>query len=166
MRTEKNLEGILMAEKRRTMDELIIEAKLSGDTLNNATDFAKFLNDESILPDGKHGAITYNDKVICYMHVDGNKELPGPWTVWSDGDYSEDLFNYPLDEAEKEIIWANVNICGNCGAKCAPGSRKKIFGKQFDNLCGAVLAFNDPKGKTLECLKKILKSKKESLIGE
>ena len=150
-----------MAEKRKTMNELIKETNLNGDTLINANDFAQFLDEEGLLAGGEHGSITYNEKIICYMHMDGNNELPGPWTVWSDGDYTEDTPSLTLNTEEKDIVWANINICGDCGAKCAPGKTKSIFGRSFDNVCSAPLQFCDPQGETLICLKKILKAKKK-----
>ena len=153
-----------MSEKHKSMNELISEVNLSGDTLSNANDFASFLEREGMLAGGEHGSITYNDNILCYMHIDGNNDIPGPWTIWSDGDYSEDTPNLTLNAEEKDIVWANINICGNCGAKCAPGKTKSVFGKSFNNVCSAPLQFCDPQGKTLECLKKILRAKKESFI--
>ena len=150
-----------MSEKRKTMNELISEANLSGDTLANANDFARFLESEGMVAGGEHGAVTYNESTICYLHIDGKDEVPGPWTVWPDGDYSVNTPELSLSENQKEIAWANINICADCGCECAPGSTKDVFGKQFDNLCaGAVLAFCNPSGETLECLKVILKSRK------
>ena len=152
-----------MANERKTMNEIITEANLKGETLSNANNFAQFLESEGMLAGGEHGAVTYNGKIVCYMHIDGNDEVPGPWTVWPDGDYSTDSDDLSLCDKNKEIAWANINICGDCGGKCAPGSTKTIFGKQLDNVCGAVLAFCDPKGEALECLKEVLKIRKNSL---
>ena len=150
-----------MAEERRTMDELIKKANLKGDSLKNANDFAIFLEEEGMLAGGVHGSITYNDKAICYMHMDGTDEVPGPWTVWPNGDFSSDISSAALNDAQKEIAWTNINVCGKCGGKCAPGSTKTVFGKQFDNVCSAPLAFCDPKDETLECLKVVLKMIKQ-----
>ena len=151
-----------MAEERKTMDEIIKEANLKGDSLKSANDFALFLKDEGMLAGGIHGSITHNNKSICFMHMDGSNEVPGPWTVWPDGEYSEDTSDLTLSDDEKVIVWENINICGECGGKCAPGSTKTIFGKQIDNVCSAPLQFCDPKGETLKCLIKILKAKKKS----
>ena len=101
---------------------------------------------------GEHGEVSLNGKTVCYLHIDGTENMPGPWTIWTEGDYSD----FPLDENMKEIAWANVSICGKCGGDCAPGSRKTILGKDFDNVCYAVMAFNNPDAKTLECVKKLL----------
>jgi len=152
-----------MSEKRKTMDELINEANLSGDALTNANDFAKFLECEGMIAGGEHFTVTYNDKNICYLHVGGEDEVPGPWTVWPDGDFSVDTPELTLSESQKEIAWANVNKCGDCGAGCAPGNTGTVFGKQFENLCSATLAFCNPGGETLELVKTILKARKSSL---
>jgi len=152
-----------MSEQRKTMNELILEANLSGDALTNANEFAQFLEYEGMVAGGEHGTVTYNDNNICYLHIDGENEVPGPWTVWPDGDFSVDTPELTLSKSQKEIAWANINKCGDCGAGCAPGNTGTVFGKQFDNLCGAALAFCNPGGETLECLKVILKAKKQPI---
>ena len=151
-----------MSEQLKTMNEMITEANLSGETLANANEFAQFLESEGMLAGGEHGAVTYNGNVVCYLHVDGEDELPGPWSVWPDGGFSVDTPD--LSAKQKEIAWQNINVCADCGCECAPGSTKDVFGKQFDNLCaGAVLAFCNPGGETLDCLKRLLKMRKNSL---
>ena len=60
-----------------------------------------------------------------------------------------------LDEAMKKIAREHVNVCAKCGGECAPGSRKTVYGKEFDNVCGALLAFTDPSTEMLECVKKL-----------
>ena len=101
--------------------------------------------------------ISYNGKPICYMHLDSAKEYPGPWTIWTEGDYRI--------ERMKEIAWANVNVCGDCGAACSPGKRKVIFGKAFDNVCSADMAFYIPNVDTLACVKKLLTMRKLAILA-
>jgi len=133
---------------------------LSGDTLTNALSFAAFLSENDMAAGGEHGAVSYKSEVVCYMHIDGAEQMPGPWTIWPEGDYSSERENVLLGEGLKEIAWKNVNFCGDCGAGCSPGNRKAIFGKEFDNVCGAVMAFTDPCAETLECVKKLLEMRK------
>jgi hypothetical protein len=123
--------------------------------------FNDYLKAEGMIPGGEHGAVSYNGKTVCYMHVEDGEEYPAPWTVWTEGDYSGEHKVFPLSEREKEITLASVNICGNCGCDCAPGSRRIIFGKEFDNVCvGAVMAFYKPEGETLELVKKLIEMQK------
>ena len=135
--------------------ENMINAVLSGDLQKNALDFAQYLRDNEMTVAGAE--ISYNGKVVCYMHLDGNKDYPGPWTIWTEGDYSSEHKDIPMDERMKEIAWANVNTCGSCGGDCSPGKRKMIFGKEFDKVCNADMAFYKPDAETLECVKKLLK---------
>jgi len=87
--------------------------------------------------------------------MDGKQDLPGPWTVWPDliGTMPE---GFDFDDTLKKIAWKNVNICASCGSNCAPGSNKNIFGKDFENVCGAILAFTNPDAETIKCLKRLM----------
>ena len=131
---------------------------LKGSTQKNALDFAAFLKaNEMTAEEGQDhgGTVTYKGNILAYMHMDGKAEMPGPWTIWPDvsGTVPE---GFELDDEMKEIAWAHINICGSCGGDCAPGSRKSVYGKEFDNVCGALLAFTDPNPNDLECLKSLL----------
>jgi len=136
--------------------EKTINDVLSGDVLKNALDFVEYLKANGMVAGGEHGAVNYQGKPVCYMHLDDTTERPGPWTIWTEGDYSSEHKDVPIDENMKKIAWANVNTCASCGCDCSPGKRKVIFGKEFDNVCGAVMAFYMPNAETLECVKKLL----------
>jgi hypothetical protein len=136
--------------------ENIINDALTGDAQKNALDFAEFLAANEMIAGGEHGEVSCKGKSVCYMHIDGAAEEPGPWTIWTEGDYSGEIEDVPMDERIKKIAWANVNICASCGGDCSPGQRKMIFGKEFDNVCNAAMAFNNPDAATLECVKKLL----------
>jgi len=132
---------------------------LSGDAQKHALEFAAYLQANNMQADGEHGEITHKGKTLAYMHIDGKPELPGPWTIWPQGDFSHVPDGFAFDDTMKEIAWANVNVCGSCGSNCAPGSRQTVFGKEFDNLCGSVLAFNNPDADSLVCVKKLFEMK-------
>ena len=138
--------------------EAKINDVLTGDTLKNALDFAAFLSANEMIVNGAE--VSHDDMVVCYMHIDGKAELPGPWTIWTDGDYSSEPEDFTVDEHLKEIARANVNKCADCGAGCSPGKCKVIFGKEIDNVCGASMAFNNPDTATLECVKRLLEMRK------
>lgn len=141
----------------------IFNDSLSGEALKNALDFAEYLKANEMTVSGSE--VSYKGKVVCYMHIDGGKEYPNPWTIWTEGDYSHEHINVLMDEHMKEIAWANVNICGKCGSSCAPGKRKMIFGKEFDNVCSADMAFHIPNAEILDCIKKLLEMRKYAILS-
>ena len=139
-----------------------ISTALSGDTLKSALDFAGYLKANELTVNGAE--ISYKGNAVCYMHLDGGKDYPSPWTIWTQGDYSLEHEDMPIDEHMKEIAWANINVCGSCGSDCSPGALKVIFGKEFENVCSADMAFYIPDAETLECVKKLLDMRKNDII--
>ena len=133
-----------------------IKESLSGEMLINALDLMSFLNENNMT--FADSAVNYQDKVMCYMHIDNSSEEPGPWTIWTEGDYSND--DTTIDEDMKEVAWSSVNVCGSCGGDCSPGKTKIIFGKSFNNVCNAVMAFYCPDANTLKCVKQLLLMRK------
>ena len=140
--------------------EGIINDVLTGDALKNALDFAEYIRQNEMIYTGIHCEIHYKDKCACYVYFDTSSKIHGPWTIWTDGEYDSEHYNVSMDERMKEIAWANVSTCLNCGNSCSPGNRKTIFGKEFDNVCNAVLRFRDPDSETLECVKKLVEMRK------
>ncbi|MCL1882404.1 MAG: hypothetical protein FWF81_01445 [Defluviitaleaceae bacterium] len=140
------------------MSELknLINNSLNGEMLANALDFAVFLdeNDMSV----KESEVSFQNEVVCYMHIDSGEEEPSPWTIWTEGNYSNEIEGVPIDEHTKEIAWEHINICASCG-DCNPGQRKVIFGKEFDNVCNADMAFYRPNVEMLECIKGVSASR-------
>jgi len=139
-----------------------IKSSLSGDTQKNALDFTTFLESNNFTINGAE--VSYNGNVICYMHLDDGDNYPSPWTIWTEGDYSKENKNVPIDDNIKDIAWEHINYCGACGGVCNPGTQKIIFGKTFDNVCSADMAFYKPDSEALECLKKLLLMRKEDII--
>ena len=137
---------------------------LSGDTLKNALDFAKYLRANELTVNGAE--ISYKGEAVCYIHLDAGQEYPSPWTIWSEGDYSCEHKDVQVDDHIKEIAWKHINTCDDCGAGCNPGKRKSIFGKEFDNVCNADMAFYIPNAETLECVKKIIEMRKHAILNE
>ena len=144
--------------------ENIIREKLTGNVQKYALDFVAYLKANGMTAGEEHGAVKYKNEIVCYCHIDGGSEYPSPWTVWSEGDYSKDT----TDEKLKEFIWKySINQCGNCGGGCHPGSKKTIFGKEFDNVCSAAIDFyiygGDTDVECLECLKKVVEIRKRDI---
>ena len=145
----------------KSFEEHIAET-LTGDAQKNALNFAAYLKSSGMTTGENHGTVVYDGGVLAYMHMDGKPEVPGPWTIWLSvtGTVPD---GYTLDEATIAIAHANVNICGNCGGACAPGSTQTVYGKTFDNVCGAMLQFTDPTLEALEGVKKLLEMIKEDI---
>jgi len=134
-----------------------IKSTLKGSNLTNALDFATFLDANEM--SFAENAVSYKNEVVCYMHLDENNEEPGPWTIWSEGDYSNEITN----NLNKETAWSHINYCGSCGGDCSPGKLQTIFGKEFNNVCNAVMAFYIPNAETLEHVKELLIIRKKSI---
>ena len=135
---------------------------LNNDLLAAALDLMRFLNKNEINQAGEH-EMHYKGECVCY--IDTRNESHS-WIFWTEGDYSSEHKNFPIDERTKEIAWNNVMKCGNCdGVDCNPGKTKVIFGKEFTNICNAdnvnmTFMFTNPDAETLECVKKLVDMRK------
>ena len=105
----------------------------------------------------------YKDETVCQIFVNGYEK--GHWVVWSDDSGSNPFSEFPLDEHTKEVAWKNVDFCGNGGCCRDMGMRKTIFGKSFDNVCLAILRFDNPNDDAVGCMKKIVEIKKADILG-
>lgn len=155
-----------MANKRI---EDVINDILKGDTKKNALDFAAYLRKKEIpLEESEnYWEVKYKDKCVCFILIINSDDAPGPWTIWSDqepgtwskwsseGEISE-YEDFSVDKHTKEIAWANINFCANCGNGCNPGRSKTILGKRFNNVCSSAMAFTNPDADALECAKKMV----------
>jgi len=158
-----------MSNQNNETTKLKIEERinnvLSGDTLNNALDFAAFLRANELSPElhdsGDGWSILYRNDSIGFILVNGVAEIPGPWTVWFNScDFGD---NGSVDDDLKETAWAHASICGHfssggkvCGCGDQPGFHRTIFGKVFENRCHSPLMFTNPDAKTLEHVKRLM----------
>ena len=143
--------------------EALINEVLKGGSRKNALDFVAYLHDNEMIVGENHSEVSYNGESICYMHIDGSDQAPGPWTIWSDDNAIYEHGDASLDEHTKEIAWARANVCGSCGGDCSPGKHKTIFDKEFDNICSSTFMFTNPDAETLECVKKLLAMRKKAM---
>jgi len=162
----------------RTMPEQQIENFISeiltADAQKNALEFTSYLRaSEMQFERGKgywegklYWVITYKDETVCYILIGAEeKPGPGPWIIWSDDSGSNCFADFPLDEQLKKVAWKNVDICGNCGGCGNPGgTRKTIFGKEFNNVCRTTMRFTNPDGEALECVKKMVEIRKSDIL--
>jgi hypothetical protein len=152
-----------MSDKRI---EGIFNEVLTRDVLENALGFTEFLNANDIFQSGQH-EWHYKDSCVCYIDTRNEKHL---WIVWTEGDYSNCHEVFPIDERTKEIAWANVMKCGNCKDVDCSGKAKIIFGKEFTNVCNAdnvsmTFMFTNPDAGTLECVKKLVLMRKNTIAN-
>jgi len=142
-----------MAEKKKkpTLEEKI-KTLLIGETQKNALDFVAFLKENEIPP--KLHVITVVGDGGDFPHI-------RPWVIFFtvcdfdiDGSANDDL---------AEFAWKHAHICDHfitggqrCGCGRQPGSKKIIFGKEFENICHCPMQFINPDTETLENMKKLL----------
>jgi len=143
--------------------EVTISEVLKGETQKNALDFVAYLNKSDMAVGENQSEVRYKDEIICYIHIDGSNQVPGPWTIWSDDNEIYECADASLDNCINEIAWTYANVCGSCGGDCSPGKRKIIFGKEFDNICSSTFMFTNPNAETLECVMKLLEMRKKSV---
>ena len=161
--------------------EDIIREVLTGDAQKNALEFAMHLRKNGMTfekaqngywKDKPYWHIKYRDQYVCFVFVHGSPakyvDEPEGWTIWTDDSESNWFSDYPLDEPMKQVAWNHVDVCGNCtpGGPCAGGTRKTIFGKDFDHVCRTTMVFINPDLKALACLKKLVEIRKEDILSK
>lgn len=155
--------------------EHAINETLIGDTQRNALAFVAYLSTNEILSvrlatgyweDKLYFVCSYRGKSVCYILINGYEE--GSWVIWSDDSGSNWFEEFPLDEHTKEIAWRNVDVCtgGNCAGCSNPGrgTRKTIFGKEINHVCGTAMKFINPDAETVECMKRIFEMRKNDIL--
>jgi hypothetical protein len=154
--------------------ENFIGEVLTGDAQKNALEFVAYLKASEMLfergkgywEDKLYWLITYKDEYVCFILINGSEEKTEPdgWTIWSDDSGSAWFEDFPIDEHIKEIAWKNVDFCANCGSCDNPGgTRKTIFGKEFNNVCITTMKFINPDVEALECVKKMVEIRKNEI---
>jgi len=141
--------------------EEVINDNLKDDAHKNALDFIAHLRrceDFSISMDENDDGrwwIRCKDNLVCEIQIEASGDYSDNWQVWFYGDYIGG-HDSPVGESIKKIAWANITFCRDCGAGCAPGKRKTVFGKDIDNICQSTLGFSNPDPDKLDCMKKIV----------
>ena len=140
---------------------------LVGDKQKNAADFFEYLlasglqfeRGQGYWADKLYWICKHNDEYICYILINGGEDDTEPvgWVIWMDGSGSNCFMDTIPDEHTREVAWKHIDICGNCGGCKNPGgSRKTIFGKEFDNVCTTPLRFDNPDVETVECVNRLV----------
>jgi len=154
--------------------EDFIREKLTGEKQQNALDFVAHLRagdesgDFSICYDTQWGENIWLAKKkgedVCYINVFA-PHSPDFWMqVLIRGDHIGEHAAMTVDEHVKEVAWANVTSCGDCGANCGPEKRRRtVLGKGFDNVCTTTIMFNNPDAATFDCIKIITDVRKNDI---
>lgn len=160
-----------------TIENHIYEV-LTGDTQRLALDFVAYLQAQDVTlergtgywADKRYWMVKYNGKYICFILLNGygsaaHKDEPEGWIIWlydTDSRHSQWYATAPLYDKTKEAAWRNIDFCANCGS-CSGGTRKTIFGKEFDNVCRTTFRFDNPDAEAVECAKKLAKLRINSI---
>jgi len=142
-----------------------INSKLSGDMQKNALDFVAYMRAAGMTSNTEHSnAFMYRDEWVCIVCIYPDDNGIG-WTIFDNPLCGRKHADFPVDEDLKEFARAHVNICGHfasegkvCGCGSQPGSRKTIFGKEYDNVCTSEVAFRNPNGEVLEKIKQLIEA--------
>ena len=142
--------------------EDIINGSLKNDAQKNALVFIAHLRkDENIsfsMDNNDEGIWWVKDKdnLLCEIQINTvSDDSSDGWEVWIYGDCIGG-HDSSVNENIKEIAWSNITLCGNCGAECAPGKRKTVFGKAFENVCQSTLGFTNPETHIVDHMMKII----------
>ena len=135
-----------------TTMEKKIESLLTGDAKKNAFDFVGFV---------KANKIPSKRYVISVVGDGGDFPHIRPWVLFFNAcDFDAEKY---ADEHLKAFAWAHAHVCDHfitdgkrCGCGRQPGSRKTIFGKDFENICHCPLQFINPDAETVENIEKLL----------
>ncbi|MDR0326498.1 MAG: hypothetical protein LBI19_10465 [Oscillospiraceae bacterium] len=158
--------------------EDIIGEVLMGDAQRNAFEFVAYLKasemqferEKGYWEDKFYWTVCYKGEIVCTVLIGTTEHSAEPWVVWSDSSGSKWYENSPLPEHLKEIAWENVDICGGgdvCGGYCGNprGICKKIFGRDFNNVCLTVFKFDNPNASAVECLKNMADIRKNDILS-
>jgi len=169
--TTERADGTLWQKQKAARPKIqnVIGDCLDGDALANALDFLSFL-DKNKLSNAwvstNNWIVSYKNQGVCYIKLKGATETePCSWIVnpkFGPEKYGEGLMD---NERFKEIVWANVGWCTHCGiGRCAGGVPITLCGKEIKPICyHHWISFANPEGETLDCVKKIIETRKRNI---
>jgi len=104
--------------------EDFINITLKGDSQKNALDVVAYLNTSNMIVGENHSEVSYNNVNICYLHIDGSDQVPGPWMIWSDDSAIYEHGDSALNEQTKNVALAHANVCASCGGSAVRENAK------------------------------------------
>lgn len=156
--TEKTNDSLYSEQNKASLKlEDAITDYLNDDMRINALDFTAYCRATKVVlrqtVENFWGLIYKNEDIgSIWLSSDS-------WFIVPNADYSGDWENLIRNEGLVEIVWANVQPCGNCSS-CAPGKNMTILGKEFTNVCTCICLFRNPDTATVNCIKKIIEHRK------
>jgi len=152
--------------------ETHIREFLTEDRLQNALAFSAHLQENKMQLERGRGywadklywCVKYQNQYVCFILIGGEEAArEDEWILWSDDSDSGCYKNAALDAATRDLAWAHVDFCGNCGGSCAPGTDKTLFGKAFQKVCHNSFRFDNPDAQALDCAKALLTLRKNDI---
>lgn len=167
-----------MSEKtsKPKIEEIITDV-LDDDALDNALDFVAFLRANKLSPRWASlnaWAVSYRNQRICYIRVSGTAHYhnleDGAWHInhvnYGQTNLVEDENEQCIpDKKLRDIVWNNVKYCAKC-YNCKPGNIVTVFEKQFNEVCHSWLTMKNPNTEILNCAKKIVLMRKQSIANK
>ena len=150
--------------------EACLTENLSGSALQTALAFAAFLRengiscirDEGFWRDKIYFMLKLREGYVGYIAIKDPDEPENLWTVWSDGEdshwYAEAM---PIDEILSSAI-RHIDYCVHCGS-CSGGKQRRIFGRDFENVCGTTFRIDNPRTEDLPFLEYMIQMRKDEI---
>ena len=160
-----------MVEKR--IEDFIGEV-LTGKAQEYALAFVSHLRKSEMLierftyhgEDTLHWEVNFQEELVCYILLDAENSS---WTMMPDNSSTSRFADYTIDNDMKETAWKNLNICddGRCGGcNQGTGTRRKVFGKEIENVCGMAYNFTNPDALALKLAIKMIDVRKDDISGK
>lgn len=139
-----------------------------GEVSKNALDFFVYLvvcgmeieRGKGYWTDKLYWIVNYKDQSVCYVLISDDKDKES-WIIWSDDSGSNCFADYKINITLQEIGWKHIDFCGKCCGCDSPGGKtKRVFGKDFDNVCRTTMKFINPNKEELNFVKKMIKIRK------
>lgn len=108
--------------------------------------------------------VKYNNEFVCFILFNGtgDEEKFSPLTIWTDDSGTAWYSKCDLEDNIKNIAVGHIDVCESCGA-CKGGTKKQIFGKEYNNVCRTTFRFINPNLDELKCLKELLLLRKKDI---
>ena len=153
---ESNISEILTGDMRKNASEFVAALRANG---------IEFTRGGGYWADKGYWLAMFGGEFVCSFLI-GPEELgqnANSFIIWSDNCGTGWYENAELDEQTRETAWRNVDFCGGCGF-CSGGTRKTIFGREFDNVCITAFRFDNPDEISVRCAMEMVTLRKNDIM--